>query len=801
MTPDLPIEPVLPDVLAALRERGVAVLQAPPGAGKTTRVPLYLLEHGLTEGRILMLEPRRVAARAAAARLADSLGAKLGGLVGYSMRGETRRSRETRIEVVTEGVLTRMLQSSPDLDGVGCVIFDEFHERALQADLGLALCLEVQAALRDDLKILVMSATLDAEPVAALLGDAPLVTSQGRAFEVETIWLDAPVKASRAQDYANAMARLVERALAETTGGVLVFLPGKGEISRVSAALNLPDDVTLMPLHGSLPFREQRAVLTPLETGRKLVLATAIAETSITVPDVRVVVDGGRSREARFDPASGMSRLVTGRVTKAQAEQRRGRAGRVAEGWCYRFWTKGEEGAMQAFPLPEIMAADLAPLALDLAGWGVNDPGDLAFLTQPPEGALSEARSLLRDLGMLDDAGRITAHGQEAAKVPAHPRLAHMLLAGGPKAAGLAALVSSRGPDRQGADLSAGLARLTGDAAREEVRLRKFAGADAGLSPGGMLALAYPDRVALLRPGDGTRYLLSGGAGAVIDAGDALAGQRLLVASDLDGDRREARIRAALPISESELRQIYAERLHKVNVCEWSRRERKVVARSRLMLGALALEDQHWREVDSDALLPAFLDGVRDLGLEALNWTKSARLLRARALWLGARGAELADMGDAALLEGLENWLGPWLAGMRSFGEVRGLDLTGPLDALLGVDGKAMLDRLAPAKLTVPTGSRLAVDYSAEPPKVEVRLQEVFGLDRHPTLGPDKMPVALHLLSPAGRPVQVTSDLPGFWRSSYSDVRKDMRGRYPRHPWPEDPVSAAPTRRAKPRGT
>lgn len=829
---DLPIEPALPALGRALRASGAAVLQAPPGAGKTTRVPLYLLEQDLCPGRIVMLEPRRVAARAAAERLAASLGEPLGQSVGFRIRGEAVAGR--RVEVVTEGILTRMLQSDPDLPGVGCVIFDEFHERALQADLGLALTLEARAALRPDLRLIVMSATLDAGPVAELIG-AEIVTAEGRAWPVETRWRDRALKPEdlASRRFEAAVADLTEQALAETEGGVLVFLPGQAEIARTAALLapRLPEGVALQPLHGGLPLARQRAALAPLDGARKLVLATAIAETSLTIPHVRVVVDGGRARRARFDPGSGMSRLITERVTRAEAEQRRGRAGRTAPGWCYRLWNRSEEGGFAPHPPPEIAAADLAGLALELALWGARDAAALGFLTPPPEAALAEARALLRDLGALDAEGRITLHGRALAGLPLHPRLGHMLARGAAlgarsRAADLAALLAARDPLRgQGrtpADLALRLAALadpqraeaghpvTVDRAAiaairsEAARLRRLAQgsnrAD-GPSPGALLSLAYPDRIAQRRPGGEPRYLLSGGKGARLAGDDPLAGAPNLVAADLDGDPREARIRRVAAIDAAEIRALHGERLRIVDLCEWSRRDRAVVARRRLTLGALALDDRRWSDAPPDALAAAMCAGVRDLGLSALDWTSAARRLAARVEWLRARGVGLPDMSEEGLLAMLENWLAPHLAGVTRADQLASVDLNAALDAMLDWDARQILDRLAPAAITAPTGTRLPIDYGAAQPQVSVRLQEMFGLAEHPVIGPDALPLTLELLSPARRPVQTTADLPGFWASSYTDVRRDLRGRYPRHPWPEDPGAAEPTRRVKPRGS
>ncbi len=813
MTQTLPIDPILPDLLAALRAEGCAVLQAPPGAGKTTRVPLYLFQNGFPNGKILMLEPRRMAARAAAERLAEGLGEAVGKTVGYRVRGESKTCKTTKIEVVTEGILTRMIQSDPELSGIGCVIFDEFHERSLHADLGLALCLEVREALREDLALLVMSATLDAGPVAELIG-APVITAEGRSFAVETRHLPRPLGKLR---FDGAMAALIQTALAETEGGVLAFLPGAGEIRRVAGMLNVPQGVEIMPLYGAMPFKEQRRVLAPLKGARKLVLATSIAETSLTIPDIRVVVDGGKARRARFDAGAGMQRLVTERVSRAEATQRAGRAGRVAAGTCFKLWSAGEEGALRAYPPAEIEASDLSALVLELALWGVKDPADMRFLTPPPKGAFQAAQGLLEALGALKD-GQITAHGKALATLPVHPRLGQMLLkAGGTRAALLAALLEARDP-LSGApvDISLRLEALENERKfrdrhpykfdqnalkslrREAKRFEKPVRAKADI--GALLALAYPDRIGKLRAGGKGRYLLSGGKGAVMPEGDPLA-TPLIVAADLDGDIREAKIRLATPLREGDLRQWYGDQLIETPLCEWSKRERMVVARQQLRLGAIALEDRRWQDPPEAAVAAAITEGIRDMGLDCLNWAAPARLLRARVEWLRARGEPLPAMDDTALMADLESWLAPYLGRCRNRSDLGKLDLVAPLKARLGWEGEQVLDRLAPATIKAPTGTTLPVDYSVEPPMVSVRLQEMFGLTTHPTVGPDRLPLLIELLSPARRPVQTTADLPRFWQTSYTDVRKDMRGRYPRHPWPEDPSVAPPTRRVKPRGT
>ncbi len=830
--PELPIEPILSDLVAALAREGRAVLQAPPGAGKTTRVPLALLDSGIVSGRIVMLEPRRIAARAAAERLASSLGEEIGRRVGYRIRGESRPG--TAIEVVTEGILTRMIQSEPDLPGIGCLIFDEFHERGLNADLGLALALEVRAALRPDLILLVMSATLDAGPVAALMDDAPVLTAEGRAYPVETIWLDRPWRGTgRGVRLEAAVADLTLSALAATDGGVLVFLPGQAEIARTASRLapRLGAGVTMQSLHGGLAFADQRAALEPLDGGRKLVLATSIAETSLTIPDMRVVIDCGRARRARFDPGSGMTRLVTERVTRAEAEQRRGRAGRVAPGWCFRLWTRGEEGSLDLQPPPEIVSADLAGLTLELALWGASGPEVMAFLTPPSSPALAEARTLLSDLGAFDGSGRITGHGRVLAGLPVHPRLGHMLVAAAERggvatAAELAALLEARDPvrglaGRAPVDLALRLTALRdprstetdfpvaadrGALARIRTEARRLAALvppskGEGLSPGAALSLAYPDRIGRRRAGPAARYHLASGKGAILPDEDPLASAPFMVMADLDGDQREALVRRALPVAESEIRALHSDRLNRVRLCEWRPRERAVISRERLMLGALVLEDRPWASAPTEQVTAAMISGIRTLGLDVLPWTDAARRFVIRISWLRDHGApDLPDFSPPALAGSLEEWLADDLVGVTRAEALTGLDILAALRRRLSYGDRQRIDHLAPAAWQAPTGTSLPIDYSRAGPSVSVRLQEMFGLTTHPAIGPDRVPLVVELLSPAGRPVQTTADIPGFWADTYADVRRDLRGRYPRHPWPEDPAAAVPTRRAKPRG-
>ncbi|MEL6337235.1 MAG: ATP-dependent helicase HrpB [Pseudomonadota bacterium] len=834
--PSLPVDSVLPSLLAALAEAPAAVLAAPPGAGKTTRVPPALATAPWAAGgRILMLEPRRVAARAAAERMAEEAGERTGGRIGYRIRGETRVSAATRIEVMTEGVLTRLLQQDPELPGVAAIVFDEIHERSIHTDLGLALALEVQGALRPDLRLLAMSATLDTARFAALLGGAPVIESAGQLHPVETQWLDAPLLGG-ARDRRRFEERVAEEtaaALDRAPGDALVFLPGVAEIGRVAARLGpLVPGVAVVPLHGSLPFAKQRGALAADPDGRRrVVLATAIAETSLTVEGVRIVVDAGKARRAAVSPATGLPRLVTQAVSRAEADQRRGRAGRLGPGACFRLWTRGEEGALPAEAPAEILTADLAPLALDLAVWGVEDPGDLAFADPPPAPAMAEARGLLTRLGALDPAGRATAHGRAMARFPAHPRLAHMLIAAGEEGHGtlatrLAALIEARDPlPGQRADLAAALRALDNPAAaaregadrgalerigQEAARLARGLGASpsgpvAAGEAGGLLSLAFPDRVALRRPGEAPRYLLANGRGAALAPGDGLAGQRLLVALDVDDRGSDARIRRAVALDEASLRARHA--VETAREARWSRRERRVIAEERVMLGAIALEARRWRDVPAADLGAALVAGLRDLGPDLfetlLDWPKTTLALRARIGWLRAQegplAARLADPSATGLLATLEDWLMPFLAGETTPGAIPGATLATALDTLIGHELLREIERAAPAHYVTPLGTKAAIDYTEAVPLLRVRVQEMFGETRHPSAGSPPMPLLLELTSPAGRPVQRTRDLPGFWASSYADVAKDMRAQYPKHPWPEDPATAAPTRRAKPR--
>ena len=827
----LPIEDVLDSLRHALDERGAAVLQAPPGAGKTTRVPLALLhERWLRGRRIVMLEPRRVAARAAARRMASVLGESVGQTVGYRMRMETRVSAATRIEVVTEGVLGRMLHEDPSLEDVALVIFDEFHERSLHADFGLALVLQSRSLLRDDLRLLVMSATLDGATVAAAIGDAPVVTSAGRAFPVETRWLGGAAE-GRVE---GRVARAVRAALESHGGDILVFLPGAPEIRRVAATLAddaLPPHVDIAPIYGALSGEEQDRAIEPAPRGRrKVVLATSIAETSLTFEGVRIVIDSGLARVPRFSPRTGMTRLETVRVTRAAADQRRGRAGRVAPGVCYRLWAQEEDAHLLASDAPEIMDADLAPLALDLADAGIQAPNELRWLTPPPSAAFAQARQLLSLLGALDESGRITPHGRQMARLGVHPRLAHLALRGAELgdarlACEVAALLADRDILRAvhgaaDADLTLRVEALRGghgDATRGLVvdrdgvrRVRREAQhlfarlggrqrGDAALSVGELVALAYPERVARRRGGERGRFLLRGGGGATLDAHQPLADAEWLAVADLDGRAGDARVYLAAPLTDAEVRAHYGSEIVVEDSVEWDTDSRALRARRLSRLGAIVLADAPLRDVPPALVSRALLDAVRRDGLELLHWSDNARRVRARLAFLHALDATWPSVSGETLLASLDEWLAPRLAGIAGPDALRSLDPAALLLDRLDWRQRSAFDDLAPTHVTVPSGSRIAVDYSdPAAPVLAVRLQEMFGLQDTPRVGGGRIPLTLHLLSPAHRPVQVTRDLAGFWRSTYAEVRKDLRGRYPKHHWPEDPATARPTARVRP---
>ncbi len=832
----LPIDDALPALLDALTTGRAAVVVASPGAGKTTRVPLALLDASwLGAQRIVMLEPRRLAARAAAARMAHSLGERVGQTVGYRVRGDTKVGRDTRIEVVTEGILTRLLLDDPTLDGIGVVLFDEYHERSLVADTGLALALETQAAVREELRLVVMSATLDGAAVASLLGAAPVIESRGRIFPVAVRYLEP-----RAQERVEAQAsRAVRAALAESDGDLLVFLPGAGEIRRVEANLSdaaLPPGVRVLPLHGTMSPADQDAAIAPSLPGvRKVVLATTIAETSLTIEGVRVVIDAGLVRVPRFSPRSGMTRLETVRVSKASAEQRRGRAGRVAPGQCWRLWAEHEQaGLLERLP-PEIADADLAPFALDLAAAGVHDPLVLRWLDPPNPARFSLARTLLVQLGALDDAGRLTAHGRAMSALPLHPRLAHLLLIArdrglGSLACDIAALLADRdilrarstaaGPAEvdlrlrlealahgagaaglaaHGLDADHGALRRVRDEADQLRRALGVGRASADTHEAGLLvALAYPERVAKRRDGEAPRYVMRGGTGAVLAGPQGLAMSEWLAIAEVDGAAQDARIFLAAPLSLADVRSIAGSAITTEDDVRWDAGAGRVRARRIERLGAIVL-GSHPREADDPALVArALTTYVSEHGLDALSWREGARDWQQRAAFARTLDPSIPDVSDAALLSALEEWLLPALGERARPDALVTFDMSAAIVTRLGWQGRARVDQLAPSHLTVPTGSRVRVDY-ADPaaPGMAVRVQELFGLATTPTVAEGRVRVVITLLSPAHRPVQVTRDLGAFWQSSYAEVRKELRGRYPRHPWPDDPLRAEPTTRAK----
>ena len=844
--PSLPIVEALPELQDALSAHHCVVLDAPAGAGKSTIVPLALLDSAwLGDGRILMLEPRRIATRAVAQRMATLIGQEVGRTVGFRTRLETRVGPGTRIEVVTEGILTRMLQSDPALEGVALVIFDEFHERNLHGDLGLALAVESQRHLRESLRLLVMSATLEADALLGVLDDATVVRSPGRMFPVDVRYLPPAAATPARQARIEAQVTAVTlRALDEGEGDALVFLPGAGEIRRVAEALaaRLPErEFAVMPLYGELGTAEQDAALLADPMGRrKVVVATNIAETSLTIDGVRIVVDAGLERRQRFDPSTGMSRLDTARISRASAEQRRGRAGRTAPGTCYRLWSESAHDALPPQSPAEMIEADLAPLALDLACWGCTDPATLAWLDPPPAASLAQARDLLGRLEALDGAGRVTPLGRDMASLGIHPRLAHMVLRAralglDDLACGIAALLSERDPLRaapgfrdpdlyhrieamRGGRAPAHFSVDTGTIRRiqrvaQQVARQLARIATARTRPGAplpeadaiglLLSFAYPDRIGRAREGNRGRYVLSGGRGAEFREPTALARSECIVVAALDGGDREATIQLAAALDPALLERHFSSAITEDATVAWDPKVEAVVARRLRRLGALVLHDEPLRNVDASETVAAMLDGVRSMGLDCLPWTHELQQWRARVMLVrdndpGGR-MDWPDVSDAALLASLESWLAPWLGRTTRREQLAKLDLRGALRAMLDWNAQRRLDELAPTHLVVPSGSRVALDYSSGTPALAVRLQEVFGLMESPRVAGGRVPVTLELLSPARRPVQVTRDLASFWARGYHEVKKELKGRYPRHYWPDNPLEAVATRRVRPR--
>jgi len=814
----LPVDEALPGLCAALAKGRNAVLVAPPGAGKTTHVPLALLhEPWLRSGKILVLEPRRLAARAAALRMAFLLGEKVGETVGLRVRFDTKVSKRTQIEVMTEGVFTRALLDDPELKNVAAVLFDEFHERSLDGDLGLALALDAQRGLREDLRILAMSATLDGARVARLLVDAPIIESKGRAFPVETRYLGRDARAPIDRQMADA----ILRALGDEDGSVLAFLPGAAEIRRTANLLSekISDRKThIAPLYGALDARVQDETISPAPKGeRKVVLATSIAETSLTIEGVRIVIDSGLSRVPRFEPSVGLTRLETVRVSRASADQRRGRAGRTESGVCYRLWSEPETNSLAPFATPEILAADLTNLVLDLAVWGVNDPASLPWLDPPPAPALSEARILLRELGAINEDGRISERGKKLARFPLHPRLAAMVVEAADEdkallAAEIAAVVSERGLGGDDTDLSHRIEQFRRDKSSRAEEARRLArnwaeaaGGDMRNSPassaGVLLALAYPDRVSKARPGKRGEFLLANGRGAAMEAANSLAKEPMLAIAELAGAASGGRILLAARLAEKDFEGHFQDRIVEATEVVFDPAAMAVRARAVRRYEAILLSDHPKKLEMNEETARALAEGIAKAGLHRLPWSKAIEQWLARVRFMRrVEGEPWPDLSDEHLAATIGDWLAPYLIDKTSLAEISSDTLATALYALLPPDLARRLNKETPTHFTAPTGSQFAIDYETDEPAVSVRVQELFGTREHPMLG-GKIPLTFHLLSPAHRPIQTTKNLPAFWQGSWAEVRRDMRGQYPKHPWPENPLEAPPTRRAKPRGT
>lgn len=823
---DLPVNKAIPELKDALSKGFRAVLSAPPGAGKTTGVPLALLDEPWLQGKkIIMLEPRRLAAVAAASRMSDMLNEPPGGTVGYVIRGESAQSAKTRILVVTEGVLTRMLQDDPELNSVGMIIFDEFHERSLQADLGLALSLDVQESLREDLRILVMSATLDVERVTALLDGCPSIYAPGLSFPVETRYAGS----IRAHDMVRSTAAAVFEAVKNESGSVLVFLPGSGEIRHVADILEkseLPGDVDIRPLYSGIDRQSRDAAINPPGPGRrKVVLSTSVAETSLTIEGVRVVVDCGWSRLPSLRAASGLTMLETVRVSRASADQRRGRAGRLEAGICIRLWSEFEDRSLPEFTPPEILNADPAGLRLELSRWGTMNPHELKWLDPPPDNLWNNAGELLRELGLLDAMGRLTERGRRGATLPVHPRLAAMLLRAEemnvvPLACEIAALLEEprdiiRPDAGTGCDLNERVrllrnyankerdSRLDREACRRVLKQRdnllrllreKYLECDMTLS-GVLTAFAYPDRIGKRRDGKGEKYLLSSGSGAVFRNSDLAVFGEYIVVPVLGGHGSEPAIFTAVPIDAHELEDYFSELIEIDELIEWDRQGKSVIARGQTTLGALILNSTPLKAPDPAVVASVLCEGIRQTGLHVLPWDKASESLRTRALFVCKHGLDIPDFSDEALLAELEEWLAPFVPGVKNFSELRKLNLKNVLENRIGYAMLAELDRMAPERIKVPSGSNIKIDYSSDQPTLAVKVQEMFSCKKQPALMGGKVPLRIQLLSPAMRPVQTTSDIAGFWSGSYQLVRTEMRSQYPKHNWPEDPANAKPSAR------
>ncbi|MEZ5757794.1 MAG: ATP-dependent helicase HrpB [Emcibacteraceae bacterium] len=835
MTVNLPIYEIIPLLKKACLENNRLVLQAPPGAGKTTAVPLELLDESwLGNKKIIMLEPRRLAARAAARRMAELLGEKVGEKIGYRVRMESKISTRTRIEVVTEGVLIRKIQNDPELDGIGLIIFDEFHERSLEADLGLALSLDIQEGLREDLKILVMSATIDGARLAELMSGAPVLTSVGRSFDVSYRYLDNKISGRIEEETVN----VIVKALIEEKGSILAFLPGAGEIERTRKLLEekqLDQNVMICPLYGMLSFEEQDRAIKPVPEGmRKIVLSTDIAETSLTIEGIRIVIDAGLSRTAVFDIKSGMTGLETSVVSKASADQRAGRAGRLEEGVCYRLWTEAANRALRPYNDPEITNADLVPLVLNLALWGVDDPAKLKWLDIPDPVSIEQAKGLLYALGALDKNYLITDHGRRMAKFPMHPRLSHMILkltelGHGLLAITIAALLQERDilqlkTDFKTVDLRLRIEALEmvrrGDikeaknmdcqinAAKKILKQiniwqKEFKINDATLNiekTGLCLATAFPDRIAARRQNMSGSYILSGGRAALLQKEDPLSTEKYLSVANLDKGERDARIYMAAPILLEDIEEHFKYLISEEQIIEWDDKLEKINAHNKIMLGKIPLKVTILERPDAEKIISSMADGIRKMGLEALPWDKKSVSFKERVELIRKEyDADFPNLSDEHLSSTLEDWLGPFLENITSRAALKKLDLYDILRNSMSWQQIQLLDKLAPTHFKVPSGSEIAIDYSVNPPVLSVKLQEMFGEQKTPSILDGKLALSVHLLSPARRPLQITADLAGFWKNSYPEIKKEMKGRYPKHPWPDNPLAALPTGKIKPK--
>ena len=809
---DLPVSDALAPLRTALADGPNAVLAAPPGAGKTTLVPLVLASEPWLTGKIILIEPRRLAARAAARRMAAMLGEEVGATVGYRMRLDTKVSARTRIEVVTEGVFTRMALSSPDLEDIDCVIFDEFHERALEADFGLALALDIQSGLREDLRILVMSATLDTDRVATLLDGCPVVESLGRSYPVDIRHIDRP-SGIRIEP---AMTSAIEMLHRTETGSILAFLPGQGEIRQVASRLEgrLGPLTDIQPLFGGLSSQEQDAAIKPAPEGRrKVVLATPVAESSITIDGVRIVIDSGLVRQPVYEPSTGITRLETIKASQASADQRAGRAGRTAPGIAVRLWRAEQSKALPAFSTPQVLASDLSAMVLDCLAWGVKDPRDLRFIDPPPEAAITEARSLLESLGAIDGNGGLTSRGKHMRTLALPPRLASMVVSGqedghGYAAGELAVLLTEQGLGGQDADLETRLSRFRSDRTPRGTSARALAarlaggkGSSTSSSAAALLVHAFPDRIARQRGARG-KFVLANGRGAMIDETDRLAGADFLVIADMSGKAQAARILAAAELSGEALDEVLESRSVQSEECVFDTQSGAVRARRITRLGAIILAETPLPRPDDAAAMAVLCEAIRKTGIKALPFSASGLQLRDRIGFLHkSLGAPWPDVSEQALLAELETWFAPYQPGVTSLKAIDRDGLNEGLLSLCGPGARGEITRLTPSHYEAPTGSRVPIRYDEGSPVVAIRVQELFGETRHPAIAGGRLPLTLELLSPAHRPIQTTRDLPGFWAGSWADVRAEMRGRYPRHPWPENPAEAAPTHRAKPRGT